>query len=99
MKRLIIALSMAMSLSAHAETLKGGYGACVSADLFDQFISASVKNDVRAFNYLFKNGCLITRGGINVSVLDNTWTGVAKVRAYSGDVSIVLWTNTENISK
>jgi len=101
MKRLIAAilLSLAVSTSTYAETFKGGYGACLSEDLFDQFISASVKKDEQAFQYLLKNGCIITKAGIQVSVLDRTWTGTAKVRAYVGDSAVVLWTNTENIQR
>lgn len=94
-----ILLLLAASTSSYAETLKGGYGACLSDDLFEQFISASVKKDERAFQYLLKNGCIITKAGIQVSVLDRTWTGTAKVRAYVGDSAVVLWTNTENIQR
>jgi len=101
MKRLTTAilLSLAASTSVYAESLKGGYGACLSEDLFDQFTSAAVKKDERAFQYLLKNGCIITKAGIQVSVLDRTWTGTAKVRAYVGDSAVVLWTNIENIQR
>lgn len=88
---------IALSNTAQAESLKGGYGACVSKDLFDQFTSATVKKDERAFQYLLKNGCVITKAGIPVSVLDRTWTGTVKVRAYVGDSALVLWTYMENI--
>lgn len=88
-----------VSTSACAETLKGGYGACVSEDLFDQFTSSMAKKDERAFQYLIKNGCFITKAGVNVSVIDRGWTGVAKVRAYAGDKALVLWTNVENIQR
>ena len=90
-------LSLAAATSAYAETLKGGYGACLSEDLFDQFISAAVKKDERALQYLLENGCIGTKAGIQVSVLDRTWTGKAKVRAYVGDNAVILWTNIENI--
>ena len=92
-------LSLAAITSAYAEKLKGGYGACLSEDLFSQFISAAVKKDKRALQYLLKNGCIITKAGIQVSVLDRTWTGTAKVRAYVGDSAVILWTNTENIQR
>ena len=36
--------------------------------------------------------------GLSISVLDNSW-GKAKIRAYTGDASVVLWTFSENISK
>lgn len=101
MKKLAFSLLSLIALTsvAHAETLKGGYGACLSEELFDQFISASVKKDEQAFQYLLKNGCIITKAGINVSVLDRTWTGTSKIRAYVGNNAVVLWTNNENIQK
>jgi hypothetical protein len=86
-----------LSTSTYASSLKGGYGACVSEELFDQLISASVNKDENSWNYLLKNGCIITKSGIQVSILDSTWTGTTKVRAYVGDTAVVLWTNTENI--
>ncbi len=78
------------------KTFKGGYGACVTEELFDQLIDAAVKDDERAINYLLNNGCIMTKAGIPVSVLDTSW-GTAKVRAYVDDQAVVLWTNTENI--
>jgi hypothetical protein len=101
MKKVVLSLiaAAALSTTVQAASLKGGYGACVSKDLFDQFISASVEKDERAFQYLLKNGCIVTKAGIEVSVLDTTWTGTAKVRAYVGDSAIILWTNTENIQR
>lgn len=100
MKKIGIGLFLAITVSTSvvADSLKGGYGACISEDLFDQFSSAAVKKDERAFQYLLKNGCIITKAGIQVSVLDTSW-GKAKIRAYVGDNAVVLWTNTENIQR
>ena len=86
------------AISAYGETLKGGYGACVSEDLFDQLTTVAVKKDERAFQYLLQHGCIITKAGIEISVLDRSW-GTAKVRAYVGNQAVVLWTNTENINR
>ena len=91
-------LSIVLSISAYGETLKGGYGACVREDLFDQLTTAAVKKDERAFQYLLKHGCIITKAGIEISVLDRSW-GTAKVRAYVGNSVIILWTNSENIKR
>ncbi len=57
MKKIIITLSLLVltSTSVQADSLKGGYGACISEDLFDQFTTAAVKKDERAFQYLLKN--------------------------------------------
>lgn len=98
-KLILVSLLTAASTIAQAETLKGGgYGACLSEDLFDQFTTAVVKKDDRAFQFLLKNGCLITKSGIEVTVLDRSW-GTAKVRAYVGSKTFILWTNTENIQR
>lgn len=94
---IILFLLFAPALS-HAESLGSGF-ACVSEDLFDQLTTAAVKRDQSAINYLMSKGCIATRSGITVSVLDRTWTGVAKVRAYVNGQTIVLWTNTENINR
>lgn len=85
--------------TVYADSLKGGYGACISEDLFDQLTTAGVKQDKRAWDYLMNNGCIVPKAGIPISVLDATWTGTAKVRAYLGDQAIILWTNTENIQR
>lgn len=95
----ITLISLALTTSAYAEKLKGGYGACITEDLFDQLVSAAVKKDEHAYQYLMKNGCIITKAGIQITVLDRTWTGKAKVRAYVGSSVIELWTNIENIHK
>ena len=100
MKAIILAISFVSLLSgiANADSIKGGYGACVSEDLFDQLTTAAVKKDQRALDYLLKNGCVITKAGIPISILEISW-GTAKVRAYVGDTAIILWTNTENVVK
>ena len=95
MKEILILLVLA-STSANAASLKGGYWACLSNDLFDQINTAGAKEDTKAIEYLLKNGCLVAKAGIQVSILDTSW-GTAKVRAYVGDRAFVLWTNTENI--
>lgn len=100
MKKIVITLSLLIltSTSVQADSLKGGYGACISKDLFKQFISAAVEKDERAFQYLLKNGCIVTRAGTEISILSVSLLGTAKVRAYVGDTAIILWTNTENIN-
>lgn len=83
-----------------AATFKGGgYVACLSEDLFNQITATVVNKDDYGFAYLLKHGCIITKKGTRISVLDRSiWNGWAKVRAYTGDASVVLWTNLENIS-
>lgn len=100
MKKLIIALTIVLgSTSINAETLKGGYVACMSSNSFDEYVSALVDNDNRAMNYLMKTSCVMTKAGIEVTVLKRSWSGTAKIRIYSNSRSAVLWTFTENIGK
>ena len=104
-KALILAVSSVLAIVllapriSHGDETKGGYVACVSKDLFDQAIQAIVNKDNRAWKYLLKNGCVVTKKGIPISVIDWTWTGSAKVRAYLGDRTVILWTNMENINR
>jgi hypothetical protein len=95
----VIVLLLMGAVSAQATSLKGGYVACISEDLFDQATKALVNKDERAFKYLQKNGCVVAKAGIPVSVLETIWPGTVKVRAYIGDSAIVLFTNSENIVK
>ncbi len=101
LKKVIIALAVFAIISGvvNAASLKADYMACVSEDLFDQLMSAITKNDRRAADYLLEHGCIITKAGMPVSVIDTTWTGRAKVRAYAGDDSIILWTVIEAIQR
>ena len=57
-----IALASLVLLSniANADKLAGGYGACLSEELFDQWTTASSRNDNLAIEYLLKNGCVVT---------------------------------------
>jgi len=101
MKKILLLLLMVATLitTAQAETLKSGSAACVSKDLYDQFLSAAVKKDQPGLRYLFEHGCIITKDNFQISVLDQSWTGTAKVRAYLGDDAVVLWVRNESIQK
>ena len=87
------------AVTAEARQFAGnGQAACLSEDLLDQLLSAAVDNDTQGVNYLLNHGCIIPKAGIKVSVLDRTWTGTAKVRAYVGDQAVVLWTVNEALT-
>ncbi len=77
-------------------TLKGGYAACVTNELFDEFISAAVKKDNLAISHLLLKGCIITKAGERFSIID-LGLGTTKIRAYIDGNSVILYTNTENI--
>jgi hypothetical protein len=89
----------AMGVAQGAEFNGGGYVACLSESLLDEVITAANQQDHRALEYLLNNGCVQPRAGIPVSVLDSTWTGVVRVRAYLGDDAFVLWTVREAITE
>jgi len=84
--------------TAQAESLKGGYPACMSEELLTEFSVAYGENE-RATQYLLNNGCAFPRAGIKVSVLEVSWTGKIKVRAYTSNGAIILWTYTENLQR
>ena len=96
MKKMTLILLSIIAFNAQSKTIGEGMGACVSADLFDQFVTATVANDELAFGYLLKNGCFITNGGQPVSVIDSDW-GTVHVRAYTSAGAVEVWTYSENI--
>ncbi len=86
------------SVTAAADKFAGAYGACLSEDLFDEWVSAVANDDWNAISYLMGNGCIISKPGIPVSVLHRGFMGAIKVRAYAEDgTAFVLWTYTENL--
>lgn len=92
-----ILLSLIAPPPAHSATLEGGYFACITKQSWDELNEHISRNDRRGADYLVQKGlCLVTKAGIEVSVL-SSWWGTAKVRAYVGDQSIILWTNSENV--
>ncbi|MCZ6872632.1 MAG: hypothetical protein O7G88_03735 [bacterium] len=38
------------------------------------------------------------KSGVEILVLTSIW-GTAKVRAHAGEIPVILWTNTENVSQ
>jgi hypothetical protein len=75
---------------AWAETLKGGYPVCVSKGLLDQMDNAILKADMRAMDYLFDHGCLESKAGLPVSVIESSW-GAAHIRIYAGNSAAEAW--------
>lgn len=85
--------------TTHSQTIKADYPMCMSEELLDQLITASNNKDQRGMEYLLSNGCVAAREGIEISVLDRTWTGKVKIRAYTGDKAYILWTLKEAIKE
>ena len=96
MKTTALILLSLIAFNTQAKTLGQGRGACISAELFDQYVTAIVTNDELSLEYLLKVGCVITSGGQSVSVLDSNW-GTVHVRAYTDEMTVELWTYSENI--
>jgi hypothetical protein len=94
---LAFAILLALPAGASAETLKGGLPGCMTPELLDQIMKAILDNDQKTGEGLLQAGCIITRAGIPVTVLDTSVPGKVKVEAHSGDQSLVMWTVTQNV--
>ena len=95
----ILALVFILTFSSicTAAHLDGGYGACISEDLFKEWVNAATNKDLRSRDYLLENGCLYPKPGTTISVID-TNRGIAKVRVFlKHKRTIILWTFIENI--
>lgn len=77
--------------------LKGGYYACTSESLFDEMTSATVQKDNLAIGHLLASGCVLTKSGVRISYIGSSSFAVAKVRAYDGTDTVILYTNFENV--
>jgi len=91
----ITALTICSQASGANKTLKSGYAACLTESLFDEMSQSISRKDDNHKRYLLKNGCIFLRSGLTYSLLEKTWSGKAKVRAYSESDSFILWTNVE----
>jgi len=94
-----VLFSLALVVPAAAETTKGGYPACLTKDLFEQYTRSMIERDYDTIGHLMKNGCVIPEAGIRILVLDRRPGGIAKIRAYVGEDAAVLWTNVENVAQ
>lgn len=97
----IAAVLLSAAASVQAESLKdGGYVGCESEDYLDEFISAAVKQDQQAMQFLLSNyKCvgLSSKFG-KITVLDRGFT-VSKIRVYAGSTGVELWTVNEAIQR
>lgn len=80
------------------KNLKGGYYACTTSSSFDEISMAVANKDNLAIGHLLSNGrCVLTKSGVRFSYIGGAGFGVAKIRAYDGTDSIILYTNHENV--
>lgn len=104
MKKTLLAFTLLMVSISHAtaataDTLKGGEIMCLSKDLYDEIMLAVVKKDETAFDHLLKLGCAFSKAGVKFSLLEVTWTGAVRIRIYTGDTSLIVWTSPANVAK
>jgi len=91
----MVALFTLVPATAFAAKTKGG-AACFSEELYDELSSYVARKDMKGFQYMLDSGkCLILKEGLDASVIDTTWTGLAKIRVYTKAGSMVLWTAIE----
>ena len=96
---ILAVLVAAISVPAHAESLKANYPVCASQDLLEQMHDALTKQDMPALTWLSENGCSVTADGIQVTVLGlSSWGGYAHVRAYRGKQSAEVWTDRDAVN-
>lgn len=95
--RMLIAgtLSLLMVATAQAQTTKGSYAACLTEAKLDEATRAINKRDQRWFESI--GGCVITKAGLNVRVIERGWL-TSKVRIFTPDGnSLIMYTPSENI--
>jgi hypothetical protein len=97
---LALVLCWQKGVAMAATTLNGTKPACLSRALLEEITGAGNSGDRKAFAYLLQHGCIVPKPGIEVSLIDAGWDGVAKVRAYlPGGKSVVLYTKLQGLEK
>lgn len=74
--------------------IKGDYIGCLTEDALKEVVSAAVKKDLRQIQALLDARLCINMNGLRFSVVDLGFIRT-KIRVYTGDGSLVLWTVTE----
>lgn len=95
-KVILIAGLLFITTPLFAGSIKGGYPACISKELFDEIENALIRKDEKTVNYLEQNGCFYLKSGLAYSLISESW-GIAQIRVYVGGTSVILWTNIENL--
>ena len=106
MKKIFLSVLLILfACGGYGATLKGGYVGCLTEKSLDEIMLAAVQKDERGFRYYLEKKdidmCIITRPGLEISVLDvGILTGKAKVRVYvDKGVVFEMWTVIENIQR
>lgn len=99
MKRAVFACLFCMPLLAYSATLKKESFVCLTEEKYDQLIRAISTDDMRGAKYLMGNGCILTNRAVEVSILDQTWSGGVKLRMYTEQGTAEVWTNIESVNR
>ena len=93
----IAALSVLAAINvAEAARLKGGYYACISKAYLSEINTAKGSHK----EWLLNEGCIVTRGGVEVHDLGFDGFAVKKVRVVlEGIGPVILWTPFENVER
>lgn len=83
-----------------ADTLRGGYPACLTKELYNQFMNAYMDQNEPELEYLLRSGCGFPQSGLKVALLDYSMLDAkAKVRIFIGDKAVVMWTHYKNVNR
>lgn len=95
-----IVLAASVAPQTTADTLKGGYPACVTEDLFNRISAAAAQHDYQVMEFLLQSGCFNTLKGQRVTLLDTkVWSGSARISIQGETRAFILWTDAGNIQK
>ena len=98
----LAAVILAALIPTHttADTLKGGYPACVTEDLFNRISAAAAQHDYQVMEFLLQSGCFVTLEGQRVTLLDTkVWSGSARISIQGETRAFILWTDAGNINR
>jgi hypothetical protein len=80
-------------------TMKAGQPACLTGDLLSQLSKAITDQDANAIGYLSENGCIVTKGGVPVTILESGTFGLTvHVRGYMGKHTADVWVYRDAIN-
>ena len=92
---LVFALTFCATTAAADTTKEGVF--CMTEEHFDQFLTATVKNDQAALKWLTENACGALKAGLSVTLLSRAFIGPWHVRLYLEGGAVEVWVNCEAI--
>ena len=98
-------LNVAFADNPYLSEIKEGVPACLTVEKYYELLQAIGNQDKNQIDYLFSHGCILTKPGIKISVLDaparsfGQAVRMAKIRMYSGKTGMVVWTAYDFVTK